>query len=411
MKHGWGRALALTLALAALAILVTAGIVAAADPGTLTAIKVNTAPTLDGQADAVWNNAQPLTIDVSGGANLPNGSTKVTLRSVYTSDSVYFLAEYADPTKSERRAPFQKQADGTWKKIADPNDKGGDNNLVYEDKMALIWNINNSIKGFNEQGCAVLCHAGEAGKPYGNKYTASAGEIGDIWHWKSIRTGPVGQIDDQFVDDTRYDKDKAPEAGRKSDAKTAGGYADNTLKNGKPEFASKDQKPAPPYFILDSDKASLDDSKYKANDEVPGIIIAKLEGDRGDISAQGVWKDGKWTIEWGRKLQTGSKTDVQYDDLSKTYAFGLAVFDNAAVRHAVSGVQKLAFQQAAAAAPAATPAAPAQQAPATQPAAPAQPAPATLPKTGGEVLPLAQLVMAAMSTAGLGFLVRRLTRR
>ncbi len=37
------------------------------------------------------------------------------------------------------------------------------------------------------------------------------------WHWKSVRTGSVGQVDDQYVDGTRYDKDKAPEAGHKSD--------------------------------------------------------------------------------------------------------------------------------------------------------------------------------------------------
>jgi hypothetical protein len=39
-----------------------------------------------------------------------------------------------------RRFPYQKQADGTWKKLKDANDKGGDDNVYYEDKFALIWN-------------------------------------------------------------------------------------------------------------------------------------------------------------------------------------------------------------------------------------------------------------------------------
>ena len=48
-------------------------------------------------------------------------------------------------------------------------------------------------------------HTGE-GKPFGNNY-----------------------LPDQYLDDTRYDKDKAPEAGRKSDPKTGGGYNDNLI--------------------------------------------------------------------------------------------------------------------------------------------------------------------------------------
>lgn len=41
-----------------------------------------------------------------------------------------------------------------------------------------------------------------------------------------------------------------------------------------------------------------------------------------------------WTLEFGRKLATGSEFDVQFDDLTATYYFGVATFDNAQVRHA-----------------------------------------------------------------------------
>jgi hypothetical protein len=45
-----------------------------------------------------------------------------------------------------------------------------------------------------------------------------------------------------------------------------------------------------------------------------------------------------------RKLVTGSKFDVQYNDLSKRYPFGFSAFDNAQVRHAVHfGAKYLAF--------------------------------------------------------------------
>ena len=312
---------------------------------TVGAVKTDIAPTIDAEVDAAWSKAKPLAITVSGGQNLPNGSTTVELRALYTADTVYFLAQWADPAESVRRSPWQKQADGTWKKISDPNDKGGDNNLVYEDKLAFIWNINDSIAGFNEQGCMVTCHVGEPGKPYGNKYTANPGEMGDIWHWKSIRTGTVGQIDDQYVDNTRYDAAKSPEAGRKSDPKIGGGYADNILDDNKlPKFALPGNKPAPPYWIVDKEKVALVDASYKANDEVPGIIVAPFTGDRGDLTSKNSYKDGKYTLEWSRKLVTDSVVDVQFANINKTYSFGVSVFDNAQVRHAFSsGASKLVF--------------------------------------------------------------------
>lgn len=311
---------------------------------TIGAVKTDSAPKIDGVIDDVWSKTKPISINVSEGNGLTNGSTTVDLRATYTSDSIYFLAQWADGTESLRRSPWVEQADGSWAMLKDPNDKGGDNNLYYEDKMAFIWNINDSIAGFNERGCTVTCHTGE-GKPFGNKYTQNAGEIGDIWHWKGVRTNPVGQFDDQYVDNTRYDPQKAPEAGRKSDPKTAGGYSDNKTQDGKlPQWALPANKPAPPYWIMDSEKTAFDSSKYASGNEVPGIVIAPLVGDRGDITAKGVWKDGKWTVEWTRKLQTGSQYDVQFSALDKTYYFGVSIFDNTSVRHARStGANKLVF--------------------------------------------------------------------
>ena len=67
--------------------------------------------------------------------------------------------------------------------------------------------------------------------------------------------------------------------------------------------------------------------------------------DRGDISAKIAWKDGVWTSVFWRKLSTGSEFDVQFSDLKKEYAFGVAVFDNSSVRHAYTpGVLKLKFE-------------------------------------------------------------------
>jgi Ethylbenzene dehydrogenase len=265
------------------------------------------------------------------------------VRAVHQGDMIYFVAQYKDPTDSLRREPWVRQADGSWQKLKDPGDKGGDNNLYYEDKVAMLWNI--SSPAFEQKGCLAACHTGE-GKPYGNKYTAASGERLDMWHWKGVRTGTVGQFDDQYVDHTRYDKEKEPNAGRKSDPKTGGGYADNVADDKKgPKFALPANKPAPPYWIVDAEKEPFDGSKYKAGDEVPAMLVAPFTGDRGDIQAKHVWKDGVMTIEFARRLVTGSEFDVQFSDLKKQYAFGVAVFDNAQVRHAYGpGVLKLVFE-------------------------------------------------------------------
>lgn len=304
--------------------------------------KVAAAPALDGSLDTAWNGAHPIVVKVMGGKNLPGGTTEVSLRSVVAQDTIYFYVQYKDSTQSVRRSPWQKQSDGSWKQLKDPDDKGGDNNTYYEDKLALIWNI--SSPAFAQRGCMAACHTGE-GKPYGNKYLPNPNERADIWHLKGVRTATVDQVDDQYLDGTRYDKDKAPEAGRKSDPKTGGGYANNVSEDKKgPKFTLKGNKPAPPYWIVDAEKEPFDDSKYKASDEVPGIIVAPFTGDRGDIHARVTWKDGVYTVVMWRKLVTGSEFDVQFAE-GKEHAFGVAVFDNAQVRHAYNaGVLKLVIE-------------------------------------------------------------------
>ena len=345
MKRAWRSLWPLipTVLVAALPLVTLAPGLEAQQKNQLVSRKVTVAPITDGSLDAAWKAAPPLMLRAVGGKNLPGGATDVTLRSLATADTIYFHLQYKDATQSMRRGPWQKQADGSWQQLRDPNDKGGDNNLYYEDKLAMLWNI--SSPAFEQRGCMSACHTGE-GKPYGNKYLPTADERADMWHLKGVRTAVIGQVDDQYVDGTRYDKDKAPEAGRKSDPKTSGGYVNNVSDDKKmPKFALPGNKPAPPYWIVDDKKEPFDDSKYKAGDEVPGILVAPITGDRGDISTTVSWKDGVYTVVMWRKLVTDSPYDVQFSDLKKEYAFGVAVFDNAQVRHAYTpGVLRLVFE-------------------------------------------------------------------
>ena len=310
-----------------------------APPNTLVAMKVAAAPNMAAlAADPAWARAQPLSVKLSDGVNFAGGKgeTTATLKAVYTADMLYMLIQYQDPTNSVRRSPYQKQADGSWIQLKDPANKGGDDNIYYEDKWAFLWPAS-PVRNFDKQGCTVACHTGE-GKPYGNKYTRDEGEILDMWHYKGMRTAPMGFVDDQYTDHTRYDKDKSPNAGRKGDP---GGAEYNAfpLENGKPKFMDKSGRAANAggkYWIARDDEVPFDDSKFKAGDEVAAHISNVLQGDRADVRVASGWANGMHTSVISRKLVTGSKFDVQWNDLNARYAFGFAAFDNAQVRHATA---------------------------------------------------------------------------
>ncbi|WP_432470970.1 ethylbenzene dehydrogenase-related protein [Amphritea sp. HPY] len=314
---------------------------------TLTSIKTDTTVVLDGMAESAWDKASALTVQLNNlpyKANNYGGMTSanVAMKSLYDENFVYFLIQYDDPTKSLARYPWEKQADGSWIQLKG-KDQTGHDNVYYEDKFGIFWNIN--ARGFAKKGCSAACHmqndegkiAGidQIGIAPGRKYTRE-GQTIDMWHWKSVRMNPLGLIDDQFVD---HVKDPAVNKnwGRHGDSKTGGGYVNNINadKTG-PAFMNRSQGNVDGFTITPSQMTAFVDT-FKPGDRIPGIVSEPFTGSRGDIWAKGEWQDGKWTIEIKRALvTTGDKAeiqDVQFSDLSKAYSFGIAVFDNSQIDH------------------------------------------------------------------------------
>lgn len=303
-----------------------------------------TPATLDAN-DAIWAKAKEVSVPLSETPYKPNnykGITKTTavLKSVYDDKNIYIKLQYDDPTLSIERLPWVKQADGSWK-VKKGQDETGHENIYYEDKAAFFWNIN--TKGFEKKGCAIACHMAKDGlnngisdTSPGRKYTRAAGETIDMWHWKSVRTGlSTGMTDDQYVN-SNTDPKVGKDWGRSGDEKLGGGdkanvNADKTA----PEFMSKNPDKTKTW-ILEEDKVPFVDT-FKAGDMVPGIVVGKLSGSRGDIETNASWANGKWTLVLKRALVTthpkSAEQDVQFSDLKKPYFFGVSVFDNSAINH------------------------------------------------------------------------------
>jgi hypothetical protein len=306
---------------------------------TLTSTKAASAIVLDGMIDKAWDAAKAITVTVDELPYEPsNGyegmqSTEVNIKSLYDSENVYFLITYKDPTQSLARFPWVKQVDGSWKKSAKKDSTGHDNSY-YEDKFAMFWDI--STKGFKEDGCMVACHLDEPGdKSAGRKYTESAGETIDMWHAKYVRSMPMGMFDDQYVDNTN-DPTKNKNWGRKGDT-GKGGYKNNdNADKSAPAFMNLKGTEDEMYYVIPSKKVPFVDN-FKAGDVAPGITISPMQGGRADILARNHYENGVWTMEVMRSLKTEGKNvetqDVQFVDMTKSFPFGIAVFDNSQINH------------------------------------------------------------------------------
>ncbi len=330
------------------------------------------APNSDGYAnEAVWRQAPTIVAPLGGGWA---DAQDVTLSAAYDDEYIYLLARWYDDAESTRRSPWVKNADGSWSTLsAKPTPQAGipwadymhagfeEEDYFYEDKFAMIWNTYGAttIAGFDEQGCASICHDPVnnfgPGTTYNydnqnlaaKKYTNAPGEIGDIWHWKLVRQNQHNKIDDQYVGYWTQGGADPGHAGRHTDA-GSGGYGSNPATNGVPTYRGPSLT-GPPYYILNAEKmvvtqAELDGLPVGAM--LPNMITSGPTDLRADVDAHGVYNPANqlWTVEIRRKLVTGDSHDVQFDDLTREYAFGTAVFDNAQIEHSWNAqVYKLKF--------------------------------------------------------------------
>ena len=324
------------------------------------------APTLDGDAsDAVWKHADALTVRTVKGVNNPKDHVDVEMQALHDGQFIYFKFEWDDPEASFKRFPLHKTADG-WR-LLETAKKWDDENVYFEDKFAMY--ITDAPHG----ACAATCHLGVGphaaqGQKHGLHYTG--GEIGDIWHWKSVQTNHMFINPDEpgFMDDQHFGPPDLPmpadpkmryTGGYHADPKTRGGYADNYVKldddkrdsearvlprflpntplNLRPNPDPTTSEAGYVWRLLKAtsapyDKALDTEDAYPVGSMLPSIIIEPFEGDRAHVRAKAKWSNGRWTLEARRVLDTHSKYDIAFSTKRPVY-LTVAVYNRAQTRH------------------------------------------------------------------------------
>lgn len=280
----------------------------------LTSKKVKSAPGDAGSS--VWNQAKEAKIVLTGAGSVEGKVIELKTKSVYTGDEIFFRFEWPDKDKSMNKNRW-KFSGGKWTKIK------GD-----EDRLGVVFEINR-IDKFATKGCAVLCHNESKNEKEWYYAVSSSKEKADMWHWKAVRSNPVGFAEDGFV---TTNPSKKPEEGRKRDASNDTKAKSNRTKDKSgPAYMQDPSKPASiPDSLLVAQAVEIKSNPgFKDGDEIPGYMLyTDWKGSFADVKTKGVWQNGKWTVMMSRKLETGYDDDVQFNTRKK-YPFALAVFDNA----------------------------------------------------------------------------------
>jgi len=342
----------------------------------LIATRVTTPPTIDGVADdAAWDGAETVMVsttvaDIPAFKGYGGRRYQVEMKAVYDDNFVYFQAHYNDSGLDTNREPWYVNPEtGEWEhesRWPQFDDDGNQTRMgFYEDKFSLMWEATH-VEGFDVSGCGVSCHTGlsphanDAGKD-ALKYTNNNGEVLDMWHLKYVRSAgqSIPTMDDQHTNWTST----AGNGGRHSDPGVNSYASNKATVDGKtvPKYVLKN--PTGSYFWFTPDEIAngdalevvgvaangdltlSDGSKVEASDPdyqrdgvfMPPSVYTRIpDGDRADITSGAVYGGGFWTVEIKRALVTGSDVDVQFDDLTVDFPFGVGVFDNAGIAHATT---------------------------------------------------------------------------
>lgn len=314
----------------------------------VTAVQVSDEPKLDGKADdAVWGRAESTTIPVKNGPS-------VTLKAVVSGDKIFFMATWEDKTHDFIHEPFT--FDGVkW-------GRGRSADLV-----ALFFDIDRSITDFDKKGFDVMNYGinPKQGIPPGGyiwnfgikgpmnlrRKWSGADQRGDIWLMGSAYTAQFGKGDEAAfgVPPSYLSSPKTinPLIGIQWSNPERTGMLTLNMDSWREAIKSsagepvKDltNKPVLPYLMYANESDNLENTPYpfkeqmveitdygrfKKGDKLPFLIFDSIDpgswgGSRSEIDGTMKWKNGSWTAELGRKLNTGYKEQIVLPEKQPSY--------------------------------------------------------------------------------------------
>lgn len=243
--------------------------------------KLSKAPVLDG-SDAEWGKIEAVKIPLSHiNPKMKVRVDSVMLRGAVSGDRIYFIAQWKDEAANDKtHKPF------VWD---EGKKKYGQDKKALEDRFAMQFEISGD---------------------YTTNWLSGNSFVADMWHWKAFRSNTIGLAHDKkTVISTK--KIRKSFRGNTADGKKVyisrpGDAGDKLYKTMR--YREKENNVMP---------------KYKLNPGAKGSVA--------DVKANGVWKNGMWTLELSRKLNTGNDDDVEFI-LGKTLKGGIAVFNNSGNR-------------------------------------------------------------------------------
>lgn len=293
---------------------------------------VTSQPAVDGKAgDPVWAQAEALTV--------PQGrDAGVEIKSVYTPETIFFLVKFKSqaPNMTERRWRFDGK---NWQ-------LGG-----VSDQLGLFFEVGETMPGFERRGFGdmtfgltpqdSLWQFGQVGPASQTSVWEGAHQTADYWLWGSGVTNPWGKAADLYysinreyvgsphtVDPIlRTQWDSSTNAGVltansrvwwEAIAVSAGGTNQPAVQDA-PQYIYKKGKTFAndPYPVFEDLAPIPEGHTFKKGDELPYIYFdSKAKGRWGgswdDVDARGVWKDGYWTIELRRRMNTRNNDDIRF---------------------------------------------------------------------------------------------------
>jgi len=262
----------------------------AASAQTIPVHELKNAPTLDGDG-ADWSEITAETISLSNTVEDSKVDVKtLNLKVGVHGDSVYFYATWKDTTEDRLHKPFVWGEEGKYQ----PGSQ-------REDRLALQFHISGDY---------------DTNWLSGKEFTA------DMWHWKASRSDPLNKADDKMT--------------VIKNTKLLNAYKGETTE-GTPVYIFRERDSGDKPYTTKRYRQKQEDIMPKYILNLPG------QGSSMDVDAKGVWKNGQWTLELRRKLDTGHNDDVKFIRGTKVLG-GIAIFDHSENDdHAISDVLTFDF--------------------------------------------------------------------